>query len=64
MTNEELELLRIKLKTGEYSGVDIMSAWVALDELKRLRAALEWISENGPDDAYELREKAREALGE
>lgn len=27
-----------------------------------LLAALEWISENGPDDAYELRERARAAL--
>ena len=35
----------------------------ALDEIERLRTALEWISNNGPDDAYELRAKADEALG-
>lgn len=34
----------------------------AIDEIERLRAALDWISDNGPDDAYELREKARAAL--
>lgn len=33
-------------------------------EIKKFRSALEWISENGPDDAYELREKARDALVE
>lgn len=31
-------------------------------EISRLREALEWISDNGPDDAWELREKARKAL--
>lgn len=34
----------------------------AADEIERLRAALEWIADNGPDDAWDLREKAREAL--
>jgi hypothetical protein len=34
----------------------------AIGEIERLRAALDWISDNGPDDAYDLREKAREAL--
>ncbi|TXH50484.1 MAG: hypothetical protein E6Q97_20305 [Desulfurellales bacterium] len=31
-------------------------------QIERLRAALEWITENGPDDAWDLRDKAREAL--
>lgn len=38
--------------------------WEALSEIERLRDALDWITENGPDDAWDLREKAREALGE
>lgn len=33
MTNDELKLLRAKLKCGEYDGVDIMHAWMVLDEL-------------------------------
>ena len=33
MTNDELMHLRRRLKSGEYSGVDIMGAWLALDEL-------------------------------
>jgi hypothetical protein len=31
-------------------------------EIERLREALEWIGDNGPDDAWGLREKARQAL--
>ena len=37
MTNEELGFLRTKLKSGEYDGVDIMQAWIAIDELIELR---------------------------
>jgi hypothetical protein len=33
-----LAFLRTKLKTGEYDGADIMQAWIALDELRELRA--------------------------
>ena len=33
MSNDELKLLRAKLKSGEYDGVDIMHAWMVLDEL-------------------------------
>lgn len=38
-TQTELQFLRTKLKTGEYDGVDIMQAWLAIDELMALR---EW----------------------
>lgn len=33
MANDNLEFLRIKLKNGEYDGVDIMDACIAIDEL-------------------------------
>jgi hypothetical protein len=36
--------------------------WEALSEIERLRSVLEWIAENGPDDAWDLRTKARQAL--
>ena len=32
-TVEELKALKVRLKTGEYNGVDIMSAWIAIDDL-------------------------------
>lgn len=37
MNNEELELLYLKLKSGDYDGVDIMKAWIAIEELIKLR---------------------------
>lgn len=43
MENNELALLRSKLKSGEYDGADIMAAWIAIDELLTHRAtAMEW----------------------
>jgi len=39
MENDELKLLKMKLKQGDYNGVDIMQAWLAIDELIELR---EW----------------------
>lgn len=33
MTDDELKALRSRLKSGEYDGTDIMSAWLALDDL-------------------------------
>ncbi len=36
--------------------------WDLLDEVERLRLALEWISISGPDEAWDLREVARNAL--
>ena len=59
---DELRALRgqgMVSAVGEYTPDEL---WEALDEIERLRAAMEWISENGPDDAWELRQKAREAL--
>jgi hypothetical protein len=40
LDDEELAGLRIRLKSGDYDGVDIMHAWLAVDELRELRA---WI---------------------
>ena len=37
MDDSELEHLRVKLKSGEYDGVDIMRAWLALDEARSMR---------------------------
>ena len=39
METEDLNLLRMKLKQGEYDGSDAMQAWLAIDELPELR---EW----------------------
>ena len=38
LDDEELAGLRIRLKSGEYDGVDVMHAWLAVDELRELRA--------------------------
>lgn len=37
MDTEDLKLLRMKLKQGDYDGNDIMQAWIAIDELVELR---------------------------
>lgn len=37
MNTEELKILRMHLKQGNYDGVDIMHAWIAVDELLDLR---------------------------
>lgn len=37
MKDDELKLLRMKLKQGDYDGADIMNAWLAVDELIELR---------------------------
>jgi hypothetical protein len=39
MDIEDLKLLKMKLKQGDYDGNDIMQAWIAIDELIQLR---EW----------------------
>lgn len=41
MDDDGLAFLRTKLKIGEYDGADIMHAWIALDELMRLRREVE-----------------------
>jgi hypothetical protein len=38
MDDNELQFLRTRLKIGEYDGSDIMRAWLAIDELRELRA--------------------------
>ena len=38
LNDGELKLLRMKLKQGDYDGVDVMHAWLAIDELLELRS--------------------------
>ena len=38
LDDDGLLLLRMSLKQGEYNGVDIMHAWLAIDELRELRS--------------------------
>lgn len=33
---EQLRNLRVRLKSGEYDGTDIMAAWIALEEYAEL----------------------------
>lgn len=40
LDSDELNHLRIKLKNGEYDGVDLMHAWLAIDELIDARKTL------------------------
>jgi hypothetical protein len=58
MTDDELQLLRLKLKQGNYDGFDIMAAWLAIDELRRLRAWCEKAFQAHPNLDIEI-----EALG-
>lgn len=44
--------------------LDTMTREQLIAEVKKLREALEWISDNGSDDAWDLRHKARQALGD
>lgn len=37
MDTDELKNLMVRLKQGEYDGMDIMHAWIAIDELVELR---------------------------
>ncbi len=37
MGNDELKLLRMKLKQGDYDEADIMNVWFVIDELIELR---------------------------
>ena len=39
MNIENLKLLKMNLKHGDYNGNDIMQAWIAIDELIKL---IEW----------------------
>ncbi len=40
MQSDDLNLLRLKLKSGEYDGADVMRAWIAIEELVRARRVL------------------------
>ena len=40
MNKDELIDLQQRLKSGEYDGADIMSAWIAIDELMVTRMAV------------------------
>lgn len=60
MTNDELMHLRRRLKSGEYDGVDIMSVWLALDELVEVRKDAEryrWLRREHASDgpSYHVR---------
>ena len=44
---------------GEYTPSEF---WDALDEIERLRSALEWISQARTDEAWQLRDVADKAL--
>lgn len=46
MDDAQLAFLRTKLKNGEYDGVDIMHAWLAIDELRQVRAELDGLVED------------------
>lgn len=37
LDNDELRHLIVMLKSGEYSGSDLMRAWIAIDELIEIR---------------------------
>ncbi len=61
--SKDLEVLRMRLKSGEYDGVHIMKAWIAIEELIQLReeletlkaksisreAVIEWVNSKSPE---------------
>lgn len=51
---QRLERMKSDFTASEFSE--------AVREIERLRGVLAWIAENGPDDAYDLRDVARDAL--
>lgn len=66
-TPETLRNLAERFSAGWHDGIqidatDIADLCFAAAEIESLREALEWIMDNGPDDAWELRERARAAL--
>ena len=64
MDNNELQLLRTKLKNGEYDGVDIMHAWMAIDELLEARANQGAAVAAERERQRKLVEQCRDALAE
>ena len=49
LDDEELAGLRIRLKSSEYDGVDVMHAWIAVDELRELRAWRDMVFQAHPN---------------
>jgi hypothetical protein len=47
--SKDLEVLRMRLKSGEYDGVHIMKAWIAIEELIQLREELEALKVSIPE---------------
>lgn len=47
--SKDLEVLRMRLKSGEYDGVHIMKAWIAIEELIQLREELEALKASIPE---------------
>jgi len=43
LDDEQLRALRVRLKSGEYDGVDLMKAWIAIDELIEARGEIDKI---------------------
>lgn len=41
---DDLESLRVRLKSGEYDGTDVMQAWLAVDALIAAKSALKEIA--------------------
>ena len=52
MSIDELKLLKYTLKSGEYDGVDLMKAWVAIDELIEIYTTYQ--NGNHAEDLMEL----------
>lgn len=47
--SKDLEVLIMRLKAGEYDGVHIMKAWIAIEELIQLREELEALKVSIPE---------------
>ena len=45
--NEDLLVLRTRLKMGEYDGNDIMQAWIAIDRIAELEANVKTLRKSG-----------------
>lgn len=50
MEAEDLKFLRMKLKQSDYDWVDIMQAWIAIDELIKLREFRDKAFQAHPND--------------
>lgn len=48
MKTKELEVLKMRLKSGEYDGTHIMQAWLAIDALIKAKTKMETLREEFP----------------